>query len=102
VGASTSAAGPRPGSIRSIIGIANASVLPEPVGDLASTSRPASTSPTTSRWIANGSVMPRSASAPATGRDTPRSAKVELDIGLLLAARLAAQDSGGLRLTRTA
>jgi hypothetical protein len=27
-----------------------------------------------SRWTANGAVMPRSASAPATGRDTPRSA----------------------------
>ena len=59
VGASTSAAGPAPlRGMRSASGTANASVLPDPVGDLASTSRPASTSPITSRWIANGRSMP--------------------------------------------
>ena len=64
VGASTSAAGRRPSAaIRSTIGMPKASVLPEPVGDLASTSRPASTSPMTERWIANGSVIPSLASA---------------------------------------
>jgi hypothetical protein len=61
--------------MRSISGIAKASVLPEPVGDLASTSRPSRTSRTTRRWMANGSVMPRPARAATTGRDTPRSAK---------------------------
>ena len=59
VGASTSAAGR--GSlarIRSTIGIPNASVLPDPVGDFAITSRPAIASPITDRWIANGRVIP--------------------------------------------
>ena len=65
----------RAGATRSIRGTPKASVLPDPVGDLASTSRPASTSATTSSWIGNGLWMPRSASARTTGRDTPRSAK---------------------------
>ena len=46
-------------SRRSTIGTPKASVLPEPVGDLVSTSRPASTSATTSCWTAKGSSMPR-------------------------------------------
>ena len=46
VGASTSAAGRGPSAaMRSASGIAKASVLPEPVGDFASTSRPARMSP---------------------------------------------------------
>ena len=40
--------------MRSMIGTPKASVLPEPVGDLASTSRPASTSAMTSAWMAKG------------------------------------------------
>ena len=43
-------------AVRSIIGIPNASVLPEPVGDAARTSTPASASGRTSAWIANGEV----------------------------------------------
>ena len=71
-----SAAGRRsPASMRSAIGAPKAIVLPDPVGDMASTSRPARMSAMTSFWMAKGSVMPRSASAPATARDTPRSAK---------------------------
>ena len=48
-----------------------ASVLPEPVGDLARTSRPASTSGRTSDWIANGSVMSRRARAERHGAIRP-------------------------------
>ena len=48
------------GSRRSTIGIAKASVLPEPVGDFASTSRPASASGRTSAWIRKGAWMSRS------------------------------------------
>ena len=40
--------------MRSISGTPKASVLPEPVGDLASTSRPASTSAMTSSWMGKG------------------------------------------------
>ena len=41
-------------------GTPKASVLPEPVGDLASTSRPASTSAMTSSWMGKGVWTPRS------------------------------------------
>src|ERR687892_2665671 len=61
--------------VRSTIGIAKASVLPEPVGDFASTSRPASASGRTRDWMVNGSWMERAASASATGADTPKSRK---------------------------
>src|SRR3954469_21586066 len=81
VGASTSAEGRwSVASTMSTIGRPKASVLPEPVGDLARTSCPASTSAMTSCWMAKGVSMPRSVSAPTTGDDTPRSAKEE-DIG---------------------
>ena len=61
VGASTSADGQAPsGSMRSTSGTPNASVLPEPVGDLTSTSWPSSTSGMTIDWTANGVSMPRS------------------------------------------
>ena len=36
------------------MGTPKASVLPDPVGDLTSTSRPASTSPITRPWTGNG------------------------------------------------
>ena len=49
--------------VRSTIGIANARVLPDPVGDFASTSRPASASGRTKDWIVNGSRIERTASA---------------------------------------
>ena len=50
----------------------------------------------TSDWIAKGVVMPRSASAPTTGCDRPRSAKDCWDIWYSSAAlRAAANDSGG-------
>ena len=56
VGASTSAAGRGSVGLDAVgIGTPKASVLPEPVGDLARTSRPASTSAMTSFWMANGS-----------------------------------------------
>src|SRR5689334_5818130 len=61
--------------VRSTIGTANASVLPEPVGDLASTSRPARASGRTSSWIRKGLWIERAASASTTGRDTPSSRK---------------------------
>src|SRR5215212_11196431 len=68
----------------STIGTPKASVLPEPVGDFASTSRPASTSGTTALWIGKGLSKPRASSAPATAEETPRSAKDCGDNGLLL------------------
>src|SRR5918995_6153240 len=84
VGASTSADGQAPsGSTTSAIGAPKASVLPDPVGDLTSTSWPSRTSGTTIDWTTNGVSKPRLARAPATGADTPRSANVE-DIGELL------------------
>ena len=61
---------------RSTSGIPKARVLPEPVGDCASTSRPASPSGMTRLWIANGTVIPRLARASTTGRDTPRPVNV--------------------------
>src|SRR5256885_4491715 len=61
--------------VRSTIGTANASVLPEPVGDLARTARPASASGRTSSWIRNGWWIERAASASTTGRDAPSSRK---------------------------
>jgi hypothetical protein len=76
VGARMSADGRRSvASTRSTMGTPKASVLPDPVGDRARTSRPASTSATTSCWMAKGVSMPRAASALTTARDTPRSAK---------------------------
>src|SRR3954451_25080574 len=66
------------------MGRTKASVLPEPVGDSARTSRPASASGRTSDWTANGSVMPRRARAPVAADDTPRSANVGDDIWVLL------------------
>ena len=64
------------GWVRSTIGTANASVLPEPVRDLASTSRPAIASAITRDWIAKGASMPRIFSASTTGRETPSASKV--------------------------
>src|SRR5439155_26595789 len=61
--------------VRSTIGTAKARVLPDPVGDLASTSSPASASGRTSAWIGNGSWMERVASTPAMSEDTPSSRK---------------------------
>ena len=64
--------GSRPlGCSRSTSGTANASVLPEPVRERASTSRPASASGSTSDWIANGRSKPRMRRASATGSETP-------------------------------
>src|SRR5438034_464873 len=68
--------------VRSTIGTANASVLPEPVGDLARTSRPASASGRTSAWIRNGWWIERAASASTTGRDAPSSRKDCFDMCL--------------------
>jgi len=61
-------------------GIPNASVLPDPVGDFAITSRPAIASPITARWIANGSVIPARDREPMTVRETPRPANDSGDI----------------------
>jgi len=60
--------------VRSIIGIPNASVLPEPVGDAARTSTPARASGKTSAWMANGDRMPSRASASTTDALTPSAA----------------------------
>ena len=66
-----------PGRVeRSTIGIANASVLPEPVGLLARTSPPRSASGITSAWIWNGVSMPRAASTSAHGLGHPEGTKI--------------------------
>src|SRR4026209_1999186 len=57
----------------STMGSANASVLPDPVGDFARMSRPAMASLRTSAWISNGAWMSRLASAWETGSDRPSS-----------------------------
>ena len=57
--------------MRSISGIPNASVLPEPVGEAARTSTPARASGKTSAWMANGDRTPRRESASTTGALTP-------------------------------
>src|SRR5688572_20901865 len=105
VGARISADGQAPlESIRSASGTPKASVLPEPVGDLTSTSWPSRTSGTTIDWTANGVSMPRLESAEATASDTPSSAKVE-DIGELLLAAVwgGPRHAGGeIRLTPSA
>src|SRR3954466_9426239 len=66
------------------MGRTKASVLPEPVGDSARTSWPASASGMTSDWTAKGSAMPRRARAPVAADDTPRSANVGDGIWVLL------------------
>jgi hypothetical protein len=50
--------------------------LPDPVGDFASTSMPASASGRTRAWIGNGSWIERAESASTIGVDTPSSRKV--------------------------
>ena len=75
-------------AMRSTNGIPKASVLPEPVGDLAITSRPAIASPMTARWIAKGSVIPAVEREPTTARETPRSANDAEDMYYSLAAQL--------------
>ena len=74
VGTSTSAEGRLPfAAVRSTIGSPNASVLPDPVGDFASTSRPASASGRTSSWMRKGFRMERAASSSTTAAETPSS-----------------------------
>src|SRR3954469_22729622 len=81
VGASTSAAGVgSPAETSSTIGSAKASVFPEPVGALPSTSRPSSATGTTRDWIRNGSAISRAASDCSTSALTP-SAPNDWDIG---------------------
>ena len=63
----------------STIGMANPSVLPEPVCDLASVSRPDVASWITITWIGKGSWMPRLARVSITASDTPRSLKDVMD-----------------------
>src|SRR5918997_1828494 len=97
VGASTRALGLGSfASSRSIIGAPKASVLPDPVGDLTSTSRPASTSGITAVCTGNGLCRSLLDNASATAHDTPRPAKVCEDICELLAGSLRAaySDSG--------
>src|SRR3954447_19233973 len=64
----------------STIGTANASVLPDPVGDLTSTSRPWRTSGMTISCTGKGSWIPPSARASTTALDAPRPAKAWEDI----------------------
>src|SRR5919198_1478187 len=81
VGASTSPEGRgSPASIRSTSGTANAIVLPDPVGDLTSTSRPARASGKTRLWTGKASVIPPLSSASTTGRDAPRASKDFVDM----------------------
>ena len=61
----------RRAATRSTSGMPKASVLPEPVGDFARMSRPASASGRTRDWMRNGSTMPRAASACSTAALTP-------------------------------
>ena len=76
VGTRTSTAGaPSLGWIRSISGNPNASVLPDPVGDLASTSPPRSASGMTADWMLKGAMMSRAESSCATSALTPSAAK---------------------------
>src|SRR5206468_5613341 len=76
VGTSTSAAGRgAAGSTRSRMGIANASVLPDPVGLFARTSPPRSASGMTSAWIWKGEAMPRATRSSHTSSETPRERK---------------------------
>src|SRR4051794_29332486 len=56
------------------MGMPNANVLPEPVGDAARTSTPARASGKTSAWMANGDLMLRRPSASTTGALTPSAA----------------------------
>ena len=102
VGASTSAAGRASSApIRSTIGIPNASVLPEPVGDFAITSRPWIASAITARWIANGSAIPAAERERMTACETPRSAKDSVDMHNSLAAHAGRERFGRRWLTRT-
>src|SRR5581483_2136363 len=106
VGTSTRAAGRGSDvSSRSTIGIANASVLPEPVGLFASTSPPWSASGITSDWIWNGVSMPRRASTSAMASDTPRERKSVKLSQLLRTSRSSIRggdcDLTGARLIRT-
>ena len=66
---------PARGSMRWTIGTAKASVLPEPVGDLASTSRPARAEGMTRAWIWKGLMMSRALSALTTSALAPSAAK---------------------------
>ena len=61
----------RPATMRSTIGIANASVLPEPVGALARTSWPASAAGIARVWIWKGDSMPCAVSTPDDVRAQP-------------------------------
>ena len=81
------------------MGMANARVLPEPVRDLARTSRPARASAMTRAWMGNGVVIPRTASAFATRADTPRSGKDCVDMLFPPAALMAAERSGEVSLS---
>ena len=96
VGTSTRPAGTLASrEMRSTMGIANAIVLPLPVGDLARTSRPARASGRTSSWIGKGAEMPRCASAAQTCSDAPRARKdFVLNVQLLAvcAARSGAEE----------
>ena len=80
-----------------MIGAANAIVLPEPVGDLARTSTPSSTSSMTSDWMAKGDVH---AAVGERAHDGLRQAEfgkglLRQDWYSLAALRAAVDDSGG-------
>ena len=77
VGTRTSAAGAACVRVDALddAAMAKASVLPEPVGDLASTSRPASAAGMTRAWIWKGLTMSRAASALTTSALAPSAAK---------------------------
>ena len=54
--------------------------LPDPVGDLAITSRPAIASPITALWMAKGRAIPAADSELITARETPRSENDSVDM----------------------
>ncbi len=62
--------------------IPNASVLPEPVGALPHTSRPARASGRVMAWIGNGEVMPLASSADTMSEGTPSTAKEGAEAGM--------------------
>ena len=65
----------RAASTRSIAGMQNAAVLPEPVSDCPTTSRPAIISGIAAAWIGAASVNPSRATASSTPGERPSAAK---------------------------
>ena len=65
------------GAVVAIIGRPKASVLPDPVGARAATSRPAMMSGITDSWTGKGASIPDDRTTARIGSGRPRSANVE-------------------------